>query len=79
MNKGQAGISWLIGLGASVLIAAFGSYSMADRTSQNRDYEQAQRISSLEAKVERIPYIENKLDLLLQKVGVTQKELNQLK
>lgn len=76
---GQIGLSWLLGLGATVLLAAFGSYGAADRTSQARDYEQAQRISSLEARVERIPYIESKVDLLLERSGVTEKELKQIK
>lgn len=69
-RKGQVPIGVVITVAASLLLSAFGSFIVADNKSQDRDYDQIQRIASLEAQTKRIPYLEEKIDLLLVKQGI---------
>ena len=78
MKNGQITISWILGLGATLILSAFGSMAVADRLSQDRDYDQIQRIARLEEQTKRIPVIEGKIDLLLSKIGVNAKELKEV-
>lgn len=65
--RGQVGTEALVGMGLTLLLTAFGSIGIANKLSNDRDFDQAQRIASLEAKVERIPIIEAKIDELLKR------------
>ncbi len=73
---GQVPIVTVFTLAASILITAFGSFVAADSKSQDRDFDQAQRISSLEAKIERLPIIEQKLDAMLLRSGINPSQFN---
>jgi len=68
--KGQITIAWVLGTVTTLLIFGAGIFAAADSKSQDRDYEQIQRIATLEARVERLPIIENKVDELLKHVGI---------
>jgi len=68
MNKGQVA-TWLIGLLATIALAFNGIATNTNNAQQDSITDHEGRISSNEANVTRIPYLEGKIDKALELLG----------
>jgi len=76
MNKGQSllqVILWAGGFSLSTVALASSVFIPKISAIDDLNLEQAKQISSVEAKIERLPIIEDKLDALLFKEGIEYK------
>lgn len=82
--RGSITLGQAVGVGITLLLASVGGFiAEANRTDSNigdvkdaytaADTNILQRVASLEAKMERVPFIESKLDALLQQNGLNPK------
>ncbi len=69
---------WAFGLTASGVLALHGLNTSAISKTNDKVDDHTGRIGTIEGKIERIPYIEGKLDTMLENRGIDPKQVDKI-